>query len=737
LDGEQGLTDTDWQDEVMRTAPIQSHNISITGGTQAAYYFISANYMDDKGIVLGSGFDQMGGRAKIDSKYNKFAFGANVSFNHSNYDLVPTEDRYSNETILSTALGMLPSFTVYNPDGSYNFDQYTLDCGIPNLINPVALALERKANMQRNRMLGNLYAEYEFIKDLKLKTSLGADYNTFRRNIFRPSTLPTSINLIPPSVPTGESRTKDVLNWVWENTLFYRTILNNCHTLSFVAGWTAQKEFIDNSQLTATGYPNDLIETLNASTLATNWDTTRQQWSLLSALARVQYNYRNKYLLSAAIRSDGSSRFGTNNRWGTFPSVSGGWYITEENFMESQRHWLSALKLRASHGISGNFSIGNYEYYATIGDDNYVLGDTETIAAGLVPTSAGNPDLGWEKTAMTNIGLEIGLFNRINLEVDVYNSITSDMLLNVPVPEFSGFSTVLKNIGKLSNKGVEIALSNNNKWDNFIWNNRLNFSMNRNKVLDLGGVGEIFSKGETMDFITKIGEPIGNYYAYITDGVFMNQEEINIANDPDDNRIAKVTNARPGDFKFVDVEKDGVIDSKDKTIVGNYMPDFTYGFSTEIQYRWFDLSIALQGIYGNEIANINRRYLNSMEGGSGQIEALNRWKSEENPGNGRVNRANRSATGMNSQMSTWHIEDGSYLRVRNITFGVTIPKEWTKKANISRARLYFSSQNPFTFTKYSGYNPEVDMKGNTLTQGIDYGTYPLAKSALIGLNLTF
>jgi TonB-linked SusC/RagA family outer membrane protein len=737
LNGEQGLTDTDWQDEVMRTAPMQSHNVSINGGTPFAQYFLSVNYMDEEGIVLGSGFNQMGARAKVDSRYDRFAFGANVSFNHSNYDLVPTEDRYSNETILSTALGMLPSFPVYNPDGSYNFDQYTLDYGIPNLINPVALALERKDNMQRNRMLGNLYAEYEFIKDLKLKTSLGADYNTFRRNIFRPSTLPTSINLIPPSVPTGESRTKDVLNWVWENTLSYYTTLNNRHTLSFVAGWTAQKESIDNSRLTATGYPNDLIETLNASTLATNWDTTRQQWSLLSVLARLQYSYRNKYLLSAAIRSDGSSRFGTNNRWGAFPSVSGGWYVTEEDFMAGQRHWLSALKLRTSYGISGNFSIGNYEYYATIGDDNYVLGAEEAIATGLVPISAGNPDLGWEKTAMTDVGLEIGLFNRLNLEVDVYSSITSDMLLNVPVPEFSGFSTVLKNIGKLSNKGLEIALSNNNKWGNFTWNNRLNFSMNRNKVLDLGGVEEMFSKGETMDFITKVGEPIGNYYAYITDGVFMNQEEIDIANDLDDDRIAKVTNARPGDFKFVDVNKDGVIDSNDKTIAGNYLPDFTYGFSTELQYRWFDLSIALQGIYGNEIANINRRYLNNMEGGSGQTDALNRWRSEENPGNGLVNRANRSATGMNSQMSTWHIEDGSYLRIRNITFGVTIPQEWAKQANLSRVRLYFSSQNPFTFTKYSGYNPEVDMKGNTLTPGIDYGTYPLAKSAVIGLNLTF
>lgn len=738
LNGEEGLTDTDWQDEVMRTAITQSHNISVTGGTQAAQYFLSANYKNEEGIVLSTGFEQMGGRAKIDAKHNKFGVGGNVSFTHSKYNLVPTEDRYANETILSTALGMLPSLPVYNEDGSYNFDMYTLNHGIPNLINPVALAKERKDKMSRNRVLGSLYAEYEFIKNLKLKTSFGADYNSYRRNIFRPSTLPTSVNQTPPSIPSGESRTKDVLNWVWENTLSYHTVLNKNHNLSGVMGWMVQKESADNSLIKATGYANDLVETINAAPTATDWSTTRQEWSLLSFLARVQYSFKGKYMFSGAIRTDGSSRFGPDNRWGTFPSVSAGWYISEEDFMQSQRHWLNSLKLRVSYGISGNFSIGNYEYYSLVGNANYVAGSPETIKVGLAPISAGNSELGWEKTAMTNFGLEFGLFNNmLTFEVDAYTSTTSDMLLEVPVPEISGYTSVLKNIGKLRNRGVEITLGTNHTWGDFSWSNRFNYSMNRNKVLNLGGVDQMITKGETMDFITKVGEPIGNYYTYITDGVFMNQAEVDIANDPNDARIASVTNAHPGDFKFVDVYKDGVIDSNDKTITGNYAPDFTYGYTAEFRYRWFDLSISLQGVYGNEIANINRRYLNNIEGSSGQIDAVNRWRSEDEPGNGLVNRANRNSAGMNNQMSTWHIEDGSYLRIRNITVGFTLPKVWLNRANLTNARVYLSTQNPFTFTNYSGYNPEVDMKGNSLTPGIDYGTYPLSKSVVIGVNLTF
>ena len=531
-----------------------------------------------------------------------------------------------------------------------------------------------------------------------------------------------------------------MLNWVWENTLSYTTIIKDVHNLSAIAGWTAQKESVNTSLLAGNGYPNDLVHTMNAASAITSWNATAYEWSLLSALARVQYSYKGKYLLSAAARMDGSSRFGKNNRWGMFPSASAGWYISEEDFMKDIK-WLTSLKLRASYGISGNFNIGNYEYYATLSEDNYVFGKADgTLASGLRPATAGNPDLGWEKTAMFNLGLEIGLFNMLTLELDLYNSNTTDMLLNVPVAEFSGFSTVPMNIGKVNNKGVEFAISTTNTWGDFTWNNRFNISANRNEVKDLGGVDEMITTSESVTFITKVGEPIGNYYTLVTDGVFANQAEIDNSKNPDKSqrKYAYVSGAKPGDFRFKDMDGNMEIDENDRTITGNYMPKFTYGFSTELKYKWFDLSIALQGVQGNKIANIFRRCIDNMEGGNNcQVDALDRWQSESNPGSGYVVRANRSATGMNGTTSTWHIEDGSYMRIKNITFGYTLPKSLLTNVGISRARVYFSTQNPFTFTKYSGYNPEVNMKGGSLTPGIDYGTYPLSKSFVFGLNVTF
>lgn len=303
---------------------------------------------------------------------------------------------------------------------------------------------------------------------------------------------------------------------------------------------------------------------------------------------------------------------------------------------------------------------------------------------------------------MLNVGLEFGLFNMLTFELDLYTSTTSDMLLDVPVAEYSGFSTVPMNIGKVNNKGIEFSLSTTNTWGDFTWNNRFNISANRNKVVDLGGVDEMITTQESVTFITKVGEPIGNYYTLVTDGVFANQSEIDNSQDPDisKRKYAHVSGAKPGDFRFKDMNGDMEINENDRTITGNYMPDFTYGYSTELIYKNVDLSISMQGVQGNEIANIFRRYINNMEGGGNcQIDALDRWQSESNPGSGQVVRANRSATGMNGTTSTWHIEDGSYLRIKNITLGYTLPEKWLKisdsaePACIYQRKIRLLSQN--------------------------------------------
>jgi TonB-linked SusC/RagA family outer membrane protein len=728
--GEQGLTNTNWQDAIFRTGFVQKHALSVSGGSQNIKYLISGTYQDEEGVVIHSDFTKMGFRTKLDANYNKWKFGGNINLTRNVYNLVNTEGRYSDTGVVSAALVISPMYPVYNEDGSLNFSHYNTTYGQSNINNPVAMATLIDDKMTALQMLATGYTEYEIIKDLTLKTQGSWNYNNYVRDYYWPATLQTGANLAPPYIPTAESRTKNKYTWVWENTLNYQLEIG-LHSVTGLAGWTAQKYFGNGNRITATDLPlNDLLHTIPNTSVAKTFDSYKDEWSLLSGLGRVQYSYADKYLFSAAIRADGSSRFGINNKWGCFPSVSGAWYVTEEDFMKSSSAWLSNLKLRASWGVTGNMSIGNYASYGEVNGDNYVFGTQASI--GMKEASYGNPDLGWEKTSQVDIGAEIGLFKWLNIEVDLYQGTTTDMLLDVPVMESSGFSTILKNIGELTNKGIELTLSTNHKIGALTWINHFNYAANRNRVESLGGTTEMVQTTNNIDFITKVGEPIGNYYTYVTDGVYTNQAEI----DADVAKGIIVPNARPGDFRFKKYGKDDTINADDKAITGNYLPDFTYGYSTSVKYRGLDFNLALQGVYGNEIANIHRRYLANMEGNHNQMKvALDRWHSEENPGSGSVYRANRSATGMNSQVSSWHIEDGSYLRIREITLGYTFPKSILSHINISNIRIYASVFNPFTFTKYSGYNPEVSLSSDSRLQGMDYGTYPLAKSIVMGLNI--
>lgn len=731
LNGTPGLTNTDWQDAVFRTAPIQSHSLAIRGGSDAIKYYISGNYVNQQGIVIESGFKKYSTRLNLDASYGKLKVGTTINFTNSVYDLLNTEGRYSDENVVSSALGMSPTLPVYNPDGSYNFDQYNWGYAHSRITNPVALARENKDNMNEISLISNIYAQYEIARGLTLKSSFGVNLKDWNRDYFRKSTLPSPTTLTTPSIPTGTSRTKRNFNWISENTLNYSKYFNG-HSITAVTGFTVQRERSDANLITGTGFQNDLVRTLNYASTITAWGSTIQEWSLVSALARVQYNYKSKYLLSAAIRSDGSSRFGPANRTGYFPSVSVGWNIAEEEFLRSYR-WLSTFKLRASYGVTGNFNIGNYAYLSYLQSDNYIFGATTGgLSSGLVPSTSANDDLRWEKNAMVNIGTDIGfLGDKVNLQIDVYNSSTSDMLLNLPIPSTSGFTTTLKNIGAVNNKGIELTLSTNHQIGKLKMSHSANFSSNKNKVTNLGGLNEIVSSSDGVIFYTtKVGQPIASYSTLVTNGIFKNQAETN------DAAIPRVPGARPGDFKYIDKDGNNIIDGNDRVATGNYQPKFTYGYSASFNYRLFDFSVSLQGLYGNKIANIYRRYINNMEGNlNNMTDALNRYISENNPGNGSINRANRTSKGLNGQISTWHIEDGSYMRVRNITLGMTVPKMWIKNVGISNARIFISLLNPFTSTNYSGYNPEVSTRDNPLTPGVDYGTYPIAKSYNIGINL--
>ncbi|UFH54406.1 TonB-dependent receptor [Spirosoma sp. KNUC1025] len=731
LSGQTGLTNTDWQDAIFRSAPIQNHTLSVSGGKDNVKFYISGNFLNQRGVVINSGFKRYGARANVEVKSGRLTAGINLNPTYSYHDLIKAEGPYLGEGVVGLALQMPPIFPVYNADGSYNWQANAWGYGATSILNPVAIANQVSDKMSQIRLLGNAYAQYEIINGLSYRLSVGTDINSFQRDYYRPSTLEIR-DRKGASVPTGFSRAQNFVDWLVENTLNYNKSFGE-HTISALAGFSSQKDRRTATELTATNFPNDLVYTLNAGQVSSGGSDI-QEWSLMSYLGRVQYDYAGKYLVSAAIRADGSSRFGRDNRWGYFPSVSAGWNLSQENFLKSVT-WLSDLKLRASYGLTGNFQIPNYGSVSLLNYQNYILGP-ETIVSGLAPANSANDKLRWEKTAMLDVGFDVTfLRNRLNLTFDYYNANTSDLLLNVPVPRASGFSTELQNIGKVNNQGFEFTLGTRQTFGRLRWEASANIATNRNKVLALGPSGDpiIVAGGVAgAQFITQIGHPIGEYYTMIYDGVFKNQAEIDA--------YPHTTTTRPGDFKFIDKNGDGKIDfSSDRAVTGSYFPKYTFGFTNSFAYRGFDLSFAIQGVQGHKILNLIRRYIYNMEGNGNLFKgALDRWQSPDNPGNGLVNRANRLASGSNGEISTWHIENGSYVRIRTITLGYALPTAVLQRLRLSRARIYATVQNPFTFTKYLGFNPEVNSRPDSaLSSGEDYGTYPLPRTASVGLNLSF
>lgn len=763
LEGKQGLTDTDWQDEIFRTAGMQNHTVSVSGGTRNIKYYASLDYLGQEGVIVNSDFNRYSARLNLDVTEGIFKFGVALNPSFVKKNSVQADGAYNKDNggIIASALHSSPIFPVYNTDGSFSFAQNSwsgnTQTELPNgkikggnnqtqVWNPVALAMLQKDETRSTRIFGNVYAEVAFLPSLKYRANFGVDLYNDAEDTFRPSTIPLSNKAgNPESIPEAKSNTSRLYNWVFEQTVNFTKDFNG-HSISALGGWTMQYQKNESNYAFANGFITNNIPTLNAGTV-TRGDSKASEWTLLSGLARVQYSYNGKYMASGAIRADGASRFGKNNRWGIFPSASIGWRLSEENFMKSLT-FIDDLKLRASYGLTGNFRIPNYGAQGEVGYYSYVLGGASpSVVKGAAPKSMPNPDLRWEKTAQFNVGFDAALFNnRLTFGLDLYTSNTYDLLLNVPVPMTTGYKTRLENIGKVNNKGVEFNIATNHKFGDLTWEVNFNISKNINEVKQLGpGNADIIYTGSVSNayFITRVGEPIGSYYLPVVEGVYKNQAEIDAAGKlayKDSPTNYGLADARPGDFKFKDVNEDGILDilDTDRAIVGNYMPKFTYGFGTSLGWKGIDFSVSFQGVYGNKILNLSRRYFYNHEGNMNNYKgALNRWRSESDPGSGMNVRANRVSKGQNGTTSTWHVEDGSYLRVKNIVLGYTLPKVWTRKAFIQSARVFCSMQNPFTFTKYEGYNPEVTNSNDAVKAGEDYGVYPLAKTTSIGVNLTF
>ncbi|MBN8826714.1 MULTISPECIES: TonB-dependent receptor [unclassified Spirosoma] len=724
--------DTDWQKAFYRAAPISSYNVSVSGGNERTTFSVGAGYFNQQGIIPNTNLLRYSIRANIESQASdRLKIGVSLLPSVRTQRVVDVEGHVSVGAITGT-LNFLPQLPVQYPDGTYS-TMTNMQYGFQTPENPLVIVNEENRQQLFYRMLGTVYADYALLKDLNLRVTVGGDLNASREDRFRSSKIGNP-GQPAPTVPSGFANDGMSYNWLNENTATYTRQLGK-HGLTALVGYTIQKNRNYGTSLTAINFPNDLVTTLNAGQI-NGGNTSRDEWALLSWLGRINYNYQDRYLLTVSFRRDGSSRFGSNNRWGNFPSVAAAWRIVDEPFMKSIKA-ISDLKLRASYGLNGNNFISNYGSIGLISTSNYITGaGTGALANGLVPSSIANPDLTWEKSKQVDVGLEVGLFNnRLLLTADYYNRLTSGLLLNVPVPSITGFTNALQNIGQVKNYGLEFGLTSRNLVGKaFTWTTDANISFNRNRVLALGPKGDpIRSSTDVADtHITQIGSPISNYYGYQVDGIFQNQAQV----DAGPTWAAPVI-TRPGDFRFKDINGDGKIDANDRTVIGTPYPKFVFGLTNTLSYKGFDLSILLQGSQGNQVLYLQRRFFGFVNSSNSYADVVNRWQSEANPGDGKHPRA--YPAGNSNQVTSYYVEDGSYLRIRNVSLGYRLPARWAERIGMQGLRIYTTGQNLYTFTKYAGYNPEVNRNynGNPLVEGVDYGVYPLARSFTVGLNASF
>jgi len=736
--------DTDWQDILFKTAAVQNYSVSLAGGAEKLGYYISGNYFNQAGIIDKTGFKRYSFRINLESdpvKNLKIGINLNPSFTDQARGSTSAPYFADPPGAVYTALVTSPQVSPYLPDGTINQSNNQSHLNTENgtatnmtaSSNPLAVVRYIHDDLTQFRTFANAYAEYRILEGLKYKLMVGTDINNYNRKYYREKAFLDRTATV--GVPFGQSNSSLETNWLAENTLSYDKTFGQ-HHLSSVLGYTAQKNKIRMNQVQAENFPDDLVQTVSGGQV-TGGTATEEEWALVSYLGRVNYSFKDKYLLTATIRSDRASRFGEGNKVGYFPSFSAGWRVSDEPFMKKLR-FISDFKFRGSWGKTGNFLIPNYASIGLLNPYNYVLGNV--VVNGVAPSTPSNSNLTWEKNTQVDLGLDMSLFkNRVFVSFDWYRKITSDLLLNVQVPAVVGYgnSNPLRNIGEVENKGLEVAITTHNLEGRFTWSTDMNFSTNKNKVLKLGITGDpiLSTGGAGIRHITRIGDPIGSYYGYVVEGIYQSQDEINRA--PKD-KLAP--NARPGDFKFKDVNGDGVIDASDRTVIGNYQPSFTYGMTNRFTYKRFELSFLIQGVQGSEVLNLTRRHLGNGEAATNSyIFELNRWVSPSQPGDGKTPRADRLGDlhGFNNRPSSYQVEDASYLRLRNVTIGYTLSDKLVGKV-FSSLRIYASGTNLFTKTKYIGYNPEVNNQSTaTGVQGEDYGAYPLSKNFTFGINASF
>ena len=712
---------TNWLAALFNPSILSSYSLSYGDRSEKSNLYVSTSYFNQKGVVLNTNYDRYIVQINGDTKLKSFLkIGNSVKLQH---DIKKNGSYDIKGTILS-----LPTRPIYDTNGNWaGPGSNPLLYG--DIDNPIGKATIVENSTKGYNIQGNIYAEAEIIKDLKFKSLGGIETNIWYNRTWSPKYSWGVKSQENSYLFEGSNRSITLL---WDNTLTYDKTIGK-HHINAVIGSSAQNNKYNYLSASVQKFASDNTQQIDNGILQPVQHGNASEWAIMSYLGRVNYNFANKYYVTATIRRDGSSRFGMDNRWGWFPSAALAWRISNENFLKNS-NVINNLKLRLGYGITGNQEIGNYSFSSSY--NTYLYNFNNSYVSAVLPTVLPNPNVKWEGQEQYNAGFDLDLFNnRISLIVDGYVKNTNDMLVPMSVPVTSGYSDVYVpsiNAGKIQNKGFEVTLSTKNIIKNdFKWSSDAVFSYNKNNVESINSDTPIITASGGFNSaigLIKAGYPVNVFYGYITDGIFQNQAEVDshAVQMPGSN---SATSTAPGDIRFKDLNNDGVINDKDRTVIGNPNPKFTFSLNNTFNYKNFDLTIFLQGSYGNDIFNANRMYTEAMSIIQNQSTAvLGRWTGEGTSNN--IPRAIYGDPNQNSRVSDRYIEDGSYLKIKNINLSYTLPKTVFGQ-NFNSVKIFVSAQNLVTWTKYSGFDPEVPVNG------IDNGTYPITRTVSLGLNIGF
>jgi TonB-dependent starch-binding outer membrane protein SusC len=731
---------TNWQKEIFRDAPISSHQLSLSGGKDNTKYYTSINYFDQDGIVINSDFKRYSMRLNVESKLKEwFTFGNTLAFTNSTEHITLNDDESG---VISSAIRQSPMIPVRYSDGSWGGP--TTGFGVGNGRNPVAYSEIRNNELVRYKINGNLFGDFKIIKGLNFRSELGYDYSTSRNSIFDPT---YKIGNVENTVATSIKANSESFYWLFKNYLTYKKDFGK-HSITALLGQEAQQSTYQGVSASRRGFVSNEVPALSVGdpTTATN-DSYQGTSSISSLYTRLNYSFDDRYLLTGSLRSDSSSKFGANYKTGYFPAVSGAWVVSNETFMSGAKNVVNFLKFRAGYGEVGNQNIVNYAYGAAISSFATPFG------TGFAQSNIQNPNVKWEATKSLNIGTEIGFLNDIiRLDVDVYKKISSDFLYSKPSPgvigsypsaPYLGLAPPLVNLGEIENKGIDLTLNTRNfATKDFTWNSTVVYSTYKNKLTsfadDNSAIYRTFEYNNTLTK-TAVGQPIGQFYGFVVEGLYKDEADLMSSPTPQ-YAINKDTGVWVGDVKYKDVNNDGKIDDNDRTYIGNPNPKFVWSFSNNLTYKRFDLAFSFMGSQGNDIYNWTRVLSEGMKEINGnQSQTVNDRFIEGVNENTTIPRFVNGDPNKNSRVSDRFIEDGSYIRLQNVTLGFSVdPKFLDNSKLFTKLRVYASGQNLFTWTKYSGLDPAVgSYSQDALLMGVDNGRYPVARSIMMGLNLEF